>query len=98
VRVTIEDFKKEKPNWKQLGFLYMVGWRQLNDALKPAWMLAFMFSNVGLFPRLFPQFNDVDCVFGPQRQHQRIQLSALAPGGWSVPLDHAAPSLGRVRC
>ena len=31
-----------------------MGWRQLKDALKPAWILDSWISNVVLFPALFP--------------------------------------------
>ena len=34
----------------------MVGWGQLNDGLKPAWILGFNLSAFVLFPRLFPRF------------------------------------------
>lgn len=32
----------------------LVGWGQLKDALKPAWMLGFLLSHFNLFPGLFP--------------------------------------------
>ena len=34
----------------------MVGWGQLNDVLKPAWINTFLFFKLVLFPRLFPRF------------------------------------------
>lgn len=34
----------------------MVGWRQLKDALKPAWMLVLAFLNFNLHPHLYPRF------------------------------------------
>jgi hypothetical protein len=34
----------------------MVGWGQLKEGLKPAWMLGFLFLNVFSFPGLFPGF------------------------------------------
>jgi hypothetical protein len=36
--------------------LDVMGWRLLNEALKPAWMLGFSFQNLVLFPHLFPRF------------------------------------------
>jgi hypothetical protein len=39
-----------------LGFLYMVGWRHLNDSLKALYLLGFIPLTFVLFPHLFPRF------------------------------------------
>jgi|GEM_PF-3268035 len=34
----------------------VVGWGQMKDGLKPAWILGFNLKNIFSFPRLFPRF------------------------------------------
>ena len=66
----------------------MVGWGLLEDALKPAWMLGFTFSNFSLYPLLYPLFG-LNALPSPITQQARkpsieaglVTLSSHAQGG-----------------
>ena len=52
----------------------MVGWGQLKDACKPAWMLGFQFLKVFSFPGLFPGL-----VFGTPIFQSKSLASSVPP-------------------